>query len=131
MAFSTKGIGKVAVLSESYTLPSSATTEYSSVLKADGVHLQPDQNKANKYATFTFNASAVSGTNLDIALYGSDTEAGTTKFLLKDAVVADITATGTVAGTVDLNAYPAAYYFLAWTADANESANTIAVKAFV
>ena len=125
MAFAEVSAGKVSVLSESYTLPSSATIGYSSVIKK-----QPDMSKANKYVTCTFNASAVSGTNLDIALYGSDTEAGTTKFLLKDAVVADITATGTVAGQVDLNAYPAAYYFLAWTADADESANTIAVKVF-
>ena len=40
----------------------------------------------------------------------------------------DITATGTVAGLIDLNAYPAAFYYLAWTADVDESANTIAVK---
>ena len=111
------------VLSESYTLPSSATTEYSSVIK----HFHPNLRNNNRYVTFTFNASAVSGTNLDIALYGSADEAGTSKYLLLDAVVADITATGIVAGVVDLNAYPAPFYFVAWTSDQSESDNSIAV----
>ena len=114
------------VLSESYTLPSSATTEYSSVIKK----VKPNLDNANRYVEIGFNASAVTGTNLDIALYGSDTEAGTSKYLLKDAIVADITATGWSFGQVDLNAYPAPYYFLAWTSDADESANTIATKVF-
>lgn len=126
MAWTKKGNGHIGMISETYTLPSSATTEYSSVIK----EFAPDKDKANKYITCQFNASAVSGTNLDIALYGSDTEDGATKVLLKDAVVADITATGEVAGQVDLNAYPALYYFLGWTSDADESANTIAVKVY-
>ena len=96
---------------------------YSSVI----VEIGPNGNN-NRYATFGFNASAVSGTNLDIGLYGSIDEAGTTKTLLLDAVVADLTATGMAYGVVDLNAYPAGYYFLGWTADANESANTITVE---
>lgn len=115
--------GRMLILTETYTLPSSATTEYSTVIE----EISPD-SRQNRYVTFGFNASAVSGTNLDIALYGSATKAGTTKTLLKDAVVADITATGMVYGQIDLNAYPAAYYFLAWTSDADESANTIAVE---
>jgi len=123
MAWTEQGANRMFYATETYTLPSSATTEYSSVIKK----LRPDFSKLNKYVVFAFNASAVSGTNLDIALYGSTDSAGTSKFLLKDAVVADITATGIVAGIVDLNAYPAPYYFLAWTSDADESANTIAV----
>ena len=97
------------------TLPSSATTEYGSEID----FLTPDH-----YVSFGFNASAVSGTNLDIALYGAY-ESGGTKYLLKDAVVSDITATGLVFGGVDLQSYPAPYYYLAWTSDANEVANTI------
>lgn len=127
MAWTKSSVGQeknVLLMAETYTLPASATTEYSTVIKEVG----PKFSKLNRYVTFTFNPSAVSGINLDIALYGSDTEAGTTKYLLKDAVVADITATGAVAGVIDLNAYPSPYYFLAWTADANESANTIDVK---
>jgi len=54
---------------------------------------------------------------------------GTNKYLLLDAVVADIT-TGVAtwkAAAVDINAYPAAYYFLAWTTDQTEAANPITV----
>jgi hypothetical protein len=116
----------ITYLTETYTLPGSATVGYSSVIR----ELSPDFSKLNRYVTFTFNVSAVSGTNVDIALYGSSDAAGTSKALLKDAVVADITATGEVAGVVDLNAYPAPYYFLGWTTDADEDANTIAVKVY-
>ena len=112
--------GNVRVDNEQYTLPASATTEYSSVIK----DFQVDGNQVSRYVTFTLNASAVTGTNLDIALYGASTEAGS-KYLLKDAIVADITATGIVAGIHDLNLYPAPYYFIAWTSDVDESANTI------
>ena len=127
MSWTKSSVGEknnVLLMTETYTLPASATTEYSTVIKEIG----PKFSKENRYVTFVFNPSAVTGVNLDIALYGSDTEAGTTKFLLKDVIVADLTVTGAVAGVVDLNAYPAGYYFLAWTSDVNESANTIDVK---
>ena len=116
-------VGNVRVDAETYTLPASATTEYTTVIK----DFMPDGAFLNRYVTFFFNASAVTGTNLDIALYGADTEAGT-KYLLLDAVVADITATGATAAVIDLNAYPAPYYFLSWTSDVDESANTVDVK---
>jgi len=112
----------MAHATEIYTLPGSATTEYSSEID----FLEPQLKNNNYYVSFSFNASAVSGTNLDIALYGASTSGGT-KSLLKDAVVADITATGRATGVIDLNAYPANYYYLAWTSDADESANTITV----
>jgi hypothetical protein len=112
---------KVKVVKElAVTLPSSVTTEYGSEID----FIAPDISKANQYVSFGFNASAVTGTNLDIALYGAY-ESGGTKFLLLDAVVADITATGLVFGVVDINAYPAPYYYLGWTSDDDESANTI------
>lgn len=127
MAWTKTSKGKMLLYSETVTLPSSATTEYGSVI--DSEQIGPNLDKLNRYVTFVFNASAVSGTNLDIALYGATTQGGT-KFNLKDAVVADITATGKVAGVVDLNAYPAPFYYLGWTSDANESANTITVEVF-
>lgn len=103
-------------------LPGSATTEYSSVIN----FLKPRCDGTNQYITFVGTVSAISGTNADIALYGSKTSAGTTKYLLKDAIVADLTNSAKVAaGVVDINAYPAPYYFIGWTADANEAANTI------
>jgi hypothetical protein len=115
--------GDFIVATETYTLPASATTEYSTVVD----WLFPSAKIANRYMYFGFNASAVTGTNLDIALYGAMTSGGT-KVLLKDAVVADITATGLAIGQIDLNAYPYPYYYLAWTSDADESANTIDVS---
>jgi hypothetical protein len=113
----------ITLLEETFTLPASATIGYSTVIDDFG----PNLDNNNRWISASFNASAVTGTNLDIALYGASSDGGT-KFLLKDAVVADITATGTVAGLIDLNAYPAAFYYLAWTADVDESANTITVK---
>lgn len=128
MAWSQSSNGsRVALSSETKTLPSSATVGYSSVLPAG---IEPNKATATNTITVTAQASAVSGTNLDIALYGSDTKAGTTKFLLKDALVADLTDTTLTVGTVDLNSYPALYYFIGWTADADESANTISVKIY-
>lgn len=108
---------------ETYTAPSSATTEYSTVID----FLHPDPSVTNKNVLLTVAASAVSGTNFDVALYGSD-ESGGTKYLLLDAVVADITTTAPGVKILDLNAYPAPYYYIAWTADADEDANTITVK---
>ena len=102
------------------TLPSSATAGYSSVIE----FMQPDTKNEHKYVTFGANASAVSGTNLDIALMGADTSGGT-KYLLLDALVADITTTGRISAVVDLNLYPAPYYYIRHTSDADESANTV------
>lgn len=118
------GRGNVGFITETYTLPSSATREYSSVIEEFYPNIP---QRANRYIMVGLNPSAVSGTNLDIALYGSTDRDGTTKVLLVDAIVADITATGWVFGQVDLNAYPFPYYFIAWTPDADESANTIQV----
>ena len=117
-----KGISSsICVATETgVVLPGSATTEYSSVID----FVEPNFEKAERKVSFGFNASAVSGTNLDIGLYGAASPTGT-KTLLLDAVVTDITATGLVRGIVDLNDYPSAYYFLGWTSDADESANTI------
>lgn len=117
--------GMEGKIESAVTLPSSATTEYSSVIS----FLKARCDGTNQYVTFAFKASAVSGTNLDIALYGANTSGGT-KFLLKDAVVADITDATKAAGVIDINAYPAPFYYLAWTADADESANTITVDVY-
>lgn len=123
MAFTQKTENRMLVAEETKTLPSSATTEYSSEI--DFLRFR-DLSKEHEYVTFVINPSGVSGTNLDIALYGAN-ESGGTKFLLKDALVADITAAGAVASVIDLKAYPAPYYYVAWTSDADESANTITV----
>jgi hypothetical protein len=80
-----------------------------------------------QYISFGFNASAVTGTNLDIALYGCDNSAGTDKYLLLDALVPDITATGKVVGIIDIQQYPAPFYFISVTGDNAETGNTLAI----
>lgn len=112
------------VATETKTLPASATIGYSSVIDFMAPGSQP-----NRYVSVLAVASAVSGTNLDIAIYGAMTPTGT-KFLLKDAVVTDLTNGVHYGGVIDLNAYPAPYYFISWTADADESANTITVSVY-
>ena len=82
---------------------------------------------ATQLVTFTFDATAVTGDNLDIALYGSNDAAGTDKFLLLDAVVADITATGIVIAVVDMQLYPAPFYFISVTGNDAEVGNTLAI----
>ena len=126
MAWNKKTANDLLVLNETYTLPASAVNGYSSVIK----NIKPKIGKTSRYMSFMFNASAVTGTNLDMMLYGSDTEAGTEKYLLKDAIISDITATGWTLGRIDLNSYVAPYYFLAWLADTDEHLNTIEVKVF-
>jgi hypothetical protein len=103
------------------TLPSSAVLEYTPVIDFVG----PRSTTTTRYIFITGVASAISGTNIDIGLYGSDSPTGT-KYLLADAPIADISnAAKAKGGVIDLNAYPAPYYFLGHTADADEHANTV------
>ncbi len=128
MAWSKPTTNKLVVgKEESITLPSSAGVDYSSEI----TFLRPDPSKLNKYVTFVATVSTVSGTTIDIALYGAWTSGGT-KFTLLDAPIADFTTSSssvTNAGVVDLNAYPAPYYYLGHTVDADEDANTISYYA--
>jgi hypothetical protein len=123
MASSKSTVGRNSDLALQYekgvTLPSSATTEYSEELE-----FFPNKSNNDRIITVGIQASAVSGTNLDIGLY-ADFEEGGDKVLLSDTLVADVTDGTFAAGTVDLNEYPARAYYIGWTADADESANTI------
>ena len=125
MAWTKKTVNDMLLASEvSISLPTGSTRGYSSEID----FLKLPLNGNNRYVTFVLTPSAVSGTNLDIELYAA-WESGGTKVLLKDAPVADLTADATaVAGVVDLAAYPAPYYYLAWLTDADEQANTIDVR---
>lgn len=111
---------------EDITLPSSAATEYSSAIDFVG----PDHGSENRWVTFRATPTTIDGTNIDIALYGAESEDGT-KTLLKDAIIADLTADDTaVAGVVDLNLYPAPYYFIGHLPDQDESDSTITYEIF-
>lgn len=118
--------GRVLFLKETYTLPDYAAAAtyygYSSIITDFG----PNMRNQNRYISIGLNPSAVTGTNLDIDLYGSWTRDGD-KALLKSNIVTALDATGWVIGQVDLNAYPFPYYWVRWLADQDESANTIQV----
>ena len=127
MAFTKTSANGKAVYQESYTLPASATIGYSTEID----FFSFDPKLANKNVTVVLNASAVSGTNLDISLHGAWEKGGSKVTLVSDALVADITATGNNVDILDLNAYPMPYYYIGWTADADESANTITLTCIV
>lgn len=114
------------IATETCTLPASATTGYSSVID----FMTPDGNPT-RYISVLAVVSAVSGSeNIDFALYGAMTPTGS-KFLLKDAVVADLTNASKIGGgVVDLNAYPAPYYFIGFLANADESGSTVALSLY-
>ena len=127
MAFTKTSANGKAVYQESYTLPASATIGYSTEID----FFSFDPKLANKNVTVVLNASAVSGTNLDISLHGAWEKGGSKVTLVSDALVADITATGNNVDILDLNSYPMPYYYVAWTADGDESANTITLTCIV
>ena len=126
MAWAKRTKNSVGTQYEAVTQAASATYAYSSVIdfwsvKADG---------KNRYITIFAEASAVSGTNIDISLWGAYSSGGT-KFLLLDAPgsIADLTnAAKTAAGRIDLEAYPAPYYYIGMLADVDESANTVTLN---
>tara|TARA_R110002110_G_C12932244_1_gene668469 strand:- start:35 stop:478 length:444 start_codon:yes stop_codon:yes gene_type:complete len=127
MAFTKTSTNGKTVYQETYTLPASATIGYSTEI--DFFSFNPEL--ANKNVTVVLNASAVSGTNLDISLYGTWEAGGSKVTLVADTLVGDITATGNNVDILDLNAYPMPYYYIGWTADADESANTVTLTCIV
>jgi len=107
---------------EAITLPSSAGIDYSSVIDFLTFVLVANHDG---YIYLRATASDVSGTNIDLNLYGSYTATGT-KYMLIHAVVADLSS-GTL-GTwksVNLKTYPMPYYFIGHTVDTDEDANNI------
>lgn len=111
---------------EVVTQASSATYAYSSVID----FLKPKGDGNARYVTIFAEASAVSGINIDISLWGAYTSGGT-KFLLADAPgsIADLTNSAkTAAASFNIEAYPANYYYIGMLADANESANTVTLN---
>ena len=111
---------------ETVTQAASATYAYSSVID----FLKPKGDGQARYVSLFAEASAVSGTNIDISLWGAYTSGGT-KFLLVDAPgsIADLTNAAKTAGaSFNIEAYPAPYYYIGMLADVNESANTVTLS---
>lgn len=124
MAWSNKGRNGFNTYQETVDLVDT-TTGYTSEI--DFLKISRENN--NKYISVLAEATAVTGTNVDIALYGA-MESGGDKFLLKDAIIADITDTTATGGVFDLNLYPAPYYYISFTTDADESANDMTFTVF-
>lgn len=122
MAWVKKTVNQVLYTKELLiTLPSSAIAGYSSEIGFAHV----GRYGGVRYMLPAAQASAVTGANIDFALYGAYASGGT-KYLLLDAIIADITdATFTIGTAVDLWAYPMPYYYIAHTVDQDEDANTI------
>ncbi len=94
----------------------------------DGIKVKSKDKSNGQYINFSFTPSAITGTNLDIALYGADSIAGT-KSLLLDVLVADLTADGVrVSGIIDIQAYPSPFYFISVTGDNAETGNTLLIS---
>ena len=126
MAFVSQGRNGLKVSTDAAVALADTTTTYSGRFPSSA---KPDLSRATRYVVIGCNATAVTGTNLDVSLYGSDTLGGAVKFSLLDAVVADLTATGWVWSVpIDLNAYPAPYYYIGFLSDVDEVANTVAVR---
>lgn len=123
MAFVNRTANGHGRLTETKPLPAGVGTNYSSEI--NGIKVDQLGKKATQYVTFQCIASAVAGTNIDIDLYGAFTSGGT-KFLLISNLVTALTNASKSQGTVkDIKAYPAPFYYIAYTNDADNSANTI------
>jgi hypothetical protein len=127
LTFSSKVINERGdvVITGSSALNDGSNTQYTGVFS-----IPKTARKSHRYVTFFLSADAITGTNIDVALMGANTSGGT-KYLLLDAVVADITNGADKVAVVDINAYPMPYYYLRLIADADNKANTLTVKIFV
>jgi len=125
MSWLNVGANNVPCKKEVITLPSSTGSAYSSVIDFVG----PNTLHEHAYVNMTFKASAISGTNIDLVLFGSETTSSA------DAVdtgysIAALTDATVLLKNVDLNQYGFPYYFIKYTVDADEDANTLTIKVF-
>lgn len=121
----------MTVWEEHMVLPSTGT-KLSNAIKQTGFDggLRPNMKHLNWYASFRLEATAVTGTNLDIALMGGFLEDGSDAVVIVAALVTALTDTTPAAAVRDLNATPYPYYFIRVTVDADESANGLIINAF-
>lgn len=112
---------------ETLTLPGGAAqTVYTAEIGFIGV----SPTKTRSKVLIEVVASAVSGTNVDVALVGAYTKSGT-KTTLVAALVAALTDATPALASVDLNDEAAMVYYISFLADADESANNVTVRIYV
>lgn len=121
------------ILTGTSLLNEAVDTQYTNAFQVSG-----RDATGHRYVGFMVTATTVSGTNLDIALYGSMTDessltggADGNKVLLLDTIVADVTNGTVKGGIVDMALYPYPYYYVSVTTDADEKANTGTFKVFI
>jgi len=122
MSWTTISANGLVVSSEDFVLPDT-TTDYMS--EVSFLKVDPTTESKNVTIVGTMDSGAVKEVGLD--LYGAY-EAGGTKFLLKSDVftVFAIGDKDTRAGVIDINDYPAPYYYLgATTGDTEVSTLTV------
>ncbi len=125
MAWTLDTVNQMLYATEQYTMPATGTG-YSTEI--DFLRMGPYGGM--RWVRFAVHPSAISGSNLDIILYGAY-ESGGTKVVLKDALVTDPTSDDTEVATgtaLDIWLYPMPYFYVSWLVDTSEAANTIVVR---
>ena len=125
MSWSKSTQNKMLVLEETITGPN-ATTVYSSEIS----EVIPSFNLANKKIGIYLKASAVA-TDLTVDIYGSYTSGGTKVKLASNVLSGNIGTTSPSFYALDVNAYPAPYYYIAIVSTADNSSNTVDVKVMI
>ena len=87
--------------------------------------LSLSKNYPNRYISVLVEGTGdVTSTSIEVALYGSAVPGGT-KFLLVDNIVTALTNSAKTSGArLDLNDYPAPYYYISMTSDADDTTGT-------
>lgn len=107
---------------ELITMPGTTATGYTSVI--DFLDFLLKEGRSG-YIEVAAHPSAITGSDLDISLYGSYTLTGT-KYQLLDTIVVDLSVDDVrVFGSVAIWQYPFPYYWIGFLTDTDESANTI------
>ena len=104
--------------------PASAIPVYSTEIDFLPIH----PRHPNRYISILAEGTGdVTSTHVEVALYGSAV-AGGTKFQLVDNIVTALTNAAKTAGArLDLNDYPAPFYYIAFTSDGDDTTGTALV----
>jgi len=112
----------LAVIEELTITGPSSTTVYGTEISV----LKPNFTNNNRWVTVTAKASATPTGTLTIDLYAANSSGGT-KYQIKANIITLSDAT-TTAALVDLNAYPAPYYYIGIQSTGNDSGHTFDVS---
>jgi hypothetical protein len=112
----------LTLITQTIAAPDTDTT-FSDVIK----EIKPDFTNNNRFINVSAILSASATGAVTVDLYGSNDEAGTSKYQLKANIISSLT-NAVQAAVVDLNAYPAPYYFIGVQSDGDDSAHFAALS---